>query len=72
MIKVCEDLENMICWKSIPQSDPGWEKIPRWLQEAKKMSLRLAHTTNSEVYRVMRQEYDYYVECGFGNRSVSI
>lgn len=62
MIKVCEDLDNMICWKSIPESAPGWKKIPRWLVEAEKMSLPLARITNSEVYNVMRQEYEYYVK----------
>ncbi len=72
MIKVCEDLENMICWKSIPESDPGWNKIPRWLREAEKMSFLLARITNSEVYSVMRQEYEYYVERGFGDRTVII
>jgi (p)ppGpp synthase/HD superfamily hydrolase len=67
MIKVCEDLDNMICWKSIPENDPGWKKIPRWLSEAEKMSLPLARITNSEVYNVMRQEYKYYVEHGFAD-----
>ena len=72
MIKVCEDLDNMICWKSIPESDPGWKKIPRWLRETEKMSLRLAHITNSEVYNVMRQEYEYYVEHGFADHTAII
>ncbi len=72
MIKVCEDLDNMICWKSIPESDPGWEKIPRWLREAEKMSLPLAHMTNLEVHRVMRQEYEYYVEHGFADHTTII
>lgn len=65
MIKVCEDLDNMICWKSIPESASGRKKIPRWMIEAEKMSLPLAHMTNLEVYSVMRQEYEYYVEHGF-------
>jgi len=69
MIKVCEDLDNMICWKSIPESDPGWKKIPRWLMEAEKMSLCLARITNPEVYHVMRQEYEYYVEQGFADHA---
>ncbi len=69
MIKVCEDLDNMVCWKSIPESDPGWKKIPRWLMEAEKMSLCLARITNPEVYHVMRQEYVYYVEQGFADHA---
>jgi GTP diphosphokinase / guanosine-3',5'-bis(diphosphate) 3'-diphosphatase len=69
MIKACEDLDNMICWKSIPESDPGRKKMQRWLIEAEKMSLPLAHITNSEVYNVMRQEYEYYVEHGFAYRT---
>lgn len=69
MIKACEDLDNMICWKSIQKSATGWKKIARWLSEAEKMSLPLAHITNLEVYNVMRQEYDYYVESGFTHQT---
>ena len=65
MIKVCEDLENMICWKSIPASAPCRKKVQRWLNEAEEMSLPLARITNLEVYNVMRQEYEYYVEHGY-------
>ncbi|SRR5258706_5723074 len=72
MIKVCEDLENMICWKTIPESDPGWKKIPRWMGEAEKMSLVLARMTNLAAYSVMRQEYEYYVKCGFGDNTITI
>lgn len=69
MIKACEDLENIICWKSIPESDSGWEKIPRWLEKAEKMSLLLARMTNLEAYDVMRREYEYYVMHEFGDRT---
>ncbi len=65
MIKACEDLDNMICWKSIPASAPCRKKMQRWLNEAEKMSLPLARITNLEVYNVMRQEYEYYVEHGY-------
>ena len=65
MIKACEDLDNMICWKSIPASAPCRKKVQRWLNEAEKMSLPLARLTNFEVYKVMRQEYEYYVEHGY-------
>jgi len=69
MIKICEDLDNMICWKSIPESAPCCKKVERWLIEAEKMSLPLARTTNSEVYNVMCQEYEYYVKHGFAYRT---
>ncbi|HYT45326.1 MAG TPA: HD domain-containing protein [Methylomirabilota bacterium] len=65
MIKACEDLDNMICWKSIPATAPCRKKVQRWLNEAEKMSLPLARITNLEVYNVMRQEYEYYVEHGY-------
>ena len=65
MIRVCEDLDNMICWRLIPIGSPDREKIPRWLNEAKSMSLQLAGITNLEAYQVMRQEYEYYVDRGF-------
>jgi len=65
MIKVCEDMDNIINYKSIPKSDPGWKKIPRWLSETETMSLPLAQITNSEAHSVMHQEYDYYVKSGF-------
>lgn len=71
MIKICEDLDNMVCWKSIPESDAGWKKIARWMEEADTMSLRLAEITNSEVYNVMRQEYDNYVKCGFAHHTAT-
>jgi GTP diphosphokinase / guanosine-3',5'-bis(diphosphate) 3'-diphosphatase len=69
MIKACEDLDNMICWKSIPESAPCQKKVQRWLNEAEKMSLPLARTTNSEVYNVMCQEYECCVEHGFAYRT---
>jgi len=71
MIKVCEDLENMICWKSIPESYPDWKKIPRWLTEAHDMSLPLAQTTNWEAYNVMCKEYQYYVDRGLANHTIT-
>ena len=72
MIKSCEDLDNMICWKSIQESAPCRNKMQRWLTEAEKMSLPLAHITNSEVYTVMRQEYEYYVEYDFAYRTIAL
>jgi guanosine-3',5'-bis(diphosphate) 3'-pyrophosphohydrolase len=69
MIKACEDLDNMICWKSIPASAPCRKKVQRWLNEAEKMSLPLARITNLEVYNVMRQEYKYYVEHDYAYRA---
>ena len=71
MIKVCEDLDNMICWRSIPDNAPGWKKIPRWMSEAEGMSLRLARITDIEVYKVMQQEYQYYVESGFAHQATT-
>lgn len=70
MIKVCEDLENMVCWKSISANHPSQEKIERWLMEASSMSLPLAKTTNLEIYDVMRKEYLYYVERGYTHQTV--
>jgi len=69
MIKACEDLDNMICWKSISVSSPCHKKMQRWLNEAEKMSLPLARTTNSEVYNIKCQEYEYYVKHGFAYRT---
>src|SRR5207247_912653 len=42
MIKICEDLDNMICWKNIPENKSSTNRLPRWLKEAKEMSLPLA------------------------------
>jgi (p)ppGpp synthase/HD superfamily hydrolase len=72
MIKSCEDLDNIICWKSIPETAPCLNKVERWLIEAEKMSLPLARTTNSEVYNLMCQEYEYYVKHGFANRTAAL
>ena len=60
-IKIFEDLDNMICWKTIPPKNPVQKKIPRWLEEAREMSLPLAHATNLQAYNIMQQEYKYYV-----------
>ncbi len=72
MIKICEDLDNMICWKNIPEGAQARKKIPRWLKEAKEMSLPLAHVTNVQAYKLMCQEYGYYVERGFADQPVTI
>jgi len=71
-IKTFEDLDNMICWKAIPEGSPCKNKIPRWLEEAQEMSLPLAHATSMEAYILMRQEYEYYVKQGFADRPITI
>jgi hypothetical protein len=72
MIKTCEDLDNMICWKNIPEDSSSRKKIPRWLKEAKEMSLPLARVTNVQAYNLMCQEYAYYVERGFADQPITI
>ena len=64
-IKTFEDLDNMIAWKAIPPQSPVQQKIPRWLEEAREMSLPLAHATNLKAYKIMQQEYLYYVAQGY-------
>ncbi len=71
MIKVCEDLDNMICWKSIPEDHPRRGKISCWPEEARKMSLPLARITNMEIYIVMHREYEYYAERGFTSQAIA-
>src|SRR5205085_1163506 len=64
-IKTFEALDNMICWKVIPEGSLCRKKFPRWLEQAREMSLPLAHATNMQAYHLMRQEYVHYVEQGF-------
>jgi GTP diphosphokinase / guanosine-3',5'-bis(diphosphate) 3'-diphosphatase len=71
-IKIFEDLDNMIYWKTIPVGCPEYKKIPRWLEETQKTSLPLAYATNTEAYLLMQKEYEYYVECGFTSQPISL
>lgn len=72
VIKTFEDLDNMICWKAIPKESPDRRKIPRWLEEAREMSLPLAHATNMDAYNLMQREYLYYVECGYSVQPITL
>jgi GTP pyrophosphokinase len=71
-IKIFEDLDNMICWKVIPEGSPCIKKLPRWLEEAREMSLPLAHVTNMHAYNLMHQEYTQYVEQGFADQPITL
>jgi (p)ppGpp synthase/HD superfamily hydrolase len=71
-IKTFEDLDNMICWKTIPPKNPIQQKIPRWLEEAREMSLPLAHATNLQAYKIMQQEYSYYVAQGYAAQPITL
>ena len=71
-IKTCEDLDNMICWKTIPLQNPIQNKIPRWLKEAQEMSLPLAYATNLQVYKIMQQECLNYVAQNYGTQPITI
>lgn len=70
-IKTFEDLDNMMCWRTIPSQDPIQEKIPRWLEEARQMSLPLAYATNLQAYNMMQQERLYYVAKGYDSRPIT-
>ena len=70
-IKTFEDLDNMICWKTIPPKNPVQKKIPRRLEEGREMSLPLAHATNLQAYKIMQQEYTYYVAQDYAARSIN-
>jgi GTP pyrophosphokinase len=71
-IKTFEDLDNMICWKVIPEGSSCRKKFPRWLEEAREMSLPLAHVTNMRAYNLMHQEYAHYVEQGFADQPITL
>ena len=71
-IKTFEDLDNMIGWKTIPEGDPLRNKIPRWLDEARELSLPLAHATNMKAYELMQRECAYYAEQGYANQQITI
>lgn len=71
IIKTFEDLDNIICWKAIPQEGPDQKKIPRWLEETREMSLPLAHATNMQAHKLMQLEYSYYVKQGYGDQPIT-
>jgi GTP diphosphokinase / guanosine-3',5'-bis(diphosphate) 3'-diphosphatase len=71
-IKTFEDLDNMIGWKTIPEGSPLRNKIPRWLDEARELSLPLAHATSMKAYELMQREYTYYAEQGYANQQITL
>lgn len=71
-IKTFEDLDNMIGWKTIPEGNPLRNKIPRWLIEAQKLSLPLAHATNMKAYKLMQEEYAYYAKQAYAHQPITI
>lgn len=71
-IKTFEDLDNMITWKAIPPQSLVQQKIPRWLEEAREMSIPLAHATNLQAYKIMQQEYLYYVAQGYAAQPTTL
>lgn len=71
-IKTFEDLDNIICWKTIRPDSPIQGKIQRWLGEVQEMSLPLAHATNLQAYKIMQQECALYVTQDYGLRPIII
>jgi (p)ppGpp synthase/HD superfamily hydrolase len=71
-IKTFEDLDNILCWKTIPNDNTERNKIPLWLKEAHEMSLLLAHVTNLQAHELMQQELMYYDSPGYSNQAITI
>ncbi|MBD3207976.1 MAG: HD domain-containing protein [Candidatus Nealsonbacteria bacterium] len=55
LLKLCDVLDNARSWKYIPESNPNFEKIPRWKNELKNY-LPLAKKVNSKLF-LMLQKY---------------
>lgn len=64
-IKAFDYLDNMISWKFIPDDNPSFRKIPRWLMEAETMYLSLAEITNTTAFQMMKAELEYYKSKGY-------
>lgn len=71
-IKAFEDLDNVLCWRTIPNDSSERNKLPLWLKEAREMSLLLAHVTNLQAYKLMRQELMYYDSLGYSNQAFTV
>lgn len=65
VLKTFDYLDNMISWKFISRDHSHFSKIPRWLMEAKTMYLPLARSTSSVAYKLMTDEFEFYMEAGF-------
>ena len=65
VIKTFDGLDNLIALKFIPLDQPHYQKIPRWLMQAKEMKLPLAKITNQAAYDLMLQEISDYEKHGF-------
>ena len=65
LLKVCDNLDNVLSWKFITEEHSAHEKIPRWLMEAEELYLPLAVATNETLFSWMRREIDAYYKRGY-------
>jgi guanosine-3',5'-bis(diphosphate) 3'-pyrophosphohydrolase len=65
IVKVFDNLDNMICWKFINPNSSKAKKIPRWLMQARDMFLPLAKITNNNAYRLFLDELTFYLSKGY-------
>jgi (p)ppGpp synthase/HD superfamily hydrolase len=64
LLKVCDNIDNVLSWKFITAEQSAYEKIPRWLMEAEELYLPLAAATNEKLFTWMRREIDAYYKRG--------
>jgi GTP pyrophosphokinase len=65
LLKVCDNLDNVLSWKFIGRDQSAYAKIPRWLMEAEELYLPLAAATNEKLCAWMRHEIDAYYRRGY-------
>lgn len=65
LLKVCDNLDNVLSWKFITPEHSAYEKIPRWLLEAEELYVPLAAATHEKLCARMRREIDGYYRRGF-------
>lgn len=65
IVKVFDNLDNMICWKFIDPKSPKAKKISRWLMQARDLFLPLARITSGDAYRLVLDELRFYLDSGY-------
>ncbi len=55
-VKVCDNLDNMRSWFTIPEGHVARLKLPKWMNEAREQYIPLARTVDEKIASLMEQE----------------
>ena len=58
-IHMSDVLDNVVSWRRLTPDSPAWNKLPRWLWQARSWYLPLAERRFPEVAATLRREVDH-------------